>query len=640
MKRKSLVAAVLLLVMVIALTGCNYVSRPVGAGNNAQDNSSMLGVLMQQPTLTITEESITNEVQKPPVVVTPPATTPPATTPPVTEPPTDTPTEPPAEPPAEETPSSPFQTTEDVFTKIEELLQQVSDKMVDADTATGVSDDLMKGRTVYVFTPYDISGQDSTMMKAVANELNMTVVVNNLGKTGALYSAEVKKVALSDAKADIMFVDQNIWGDIQYFTQPLTSFVNFELGDKLGSFHSSMSANYSISDAHFASEQQSCDYYVAAGIGAPYVLAYNKGNLVTKGKLAAQEDTVNMVNYKEVALADPVKMYNDGTWGLKAMQQMLINSTFNNQVGLATLKNVKANTGWWFGCDNVPGFKLNMYSKAATLSTLEDYDSVAGYSRFTLDTIQELYWTNTGANGMNVAAFVEEQDKDLAITKLFNTYIGTDAAGQYAMLGAEAHDLADIAAAAGNNKWDFVGYPYGTIAENLIRSSEPDENGDYLYANGEDVLKTHSAGWASGFAVLERCANPAIALRFAEDYTVAWQENYESSFMDLLTKEQQARYEEMKINMGVTFYTSMMSHVSESALAFPGASSKISSAALSASAEFAATPELFTQLIYNKPVSVGAYKANTIEKWSDFFTIERADGMAGSYELARVLFNY
>ena len=630
MKRKSVVAGVLLLAMVIVLAGCNYVSRPVGAGNNAQDSSSMLAVLMQQPVKTIIEETTQVETVRPSTSTTNPGTT---TTPPTTE-------KPPVETPTDETPTSPFQTTEDVFAKIEELLQKVSDDIVDSTSATGVSDELMKGRTVYVYTPYDISGKDDTMMKAVANKLNMTVVVNNLKQTGALYSAQMKKIVLSDTKADIMYVDQNIWGDIQYYTQPLSNFVNFELGDKLGTFHASMSANYSISDAHFASEQQTCDYYVAAGIGAPYLLAYNKANLVTTGKLAANTDTASMMNYAEVQLADPVKMYNDGTWGLKAMQQMLINSTVDKCVGLATVKEVTAKTGWWFGCDNVPGFKLNLYSKAATLSSADDYDSVAGYSRFTLDTIQELYWTNTGANGLNVAAFVNENEKDKAITKLFNTYIGTDDASKYAMLGIEAGDLATIAAQAGDADWDFVGYPYGTIAENIIRSSDPMEDGEYYFENGEDIVKRHSAGWASGFAVLERCANPAIALRFAEDYTVAWQEDYESTFMELLSDEQQARYEDMKNNMGVTFYTSMMSHVTEETLAFPGASDKVSSDALSASAEFSATPELFTQLIYNKEVGVGSYTPSTAKKWSDFFTTTRADGMAGSYELARVMFNY
>lgn len=624
MKHKSLVAAVLLLAMVIVLAGCNYVSRPVGAGNNAQDSSSMLGVLMQQPTKTIIEETTQVEVIKPNT----------------STPQEPTPEEPTPEEPVVETPSSPFQVTEDVFTKIEELLQKVSDNIVDTTSATGVSDELMKGRTVYVYTPFDISGKDDAMMKAVASKLNMTVVVNNLNKTGALYSAQMKKIVLSDTKADIMYVDQNTWGDIQYYTQPLTSFVNFELGDKLGTFHGAMSANYTISDGFFPSEQLTCDYYVAAGIGAPYLLAYNKANLVTTGTLAASVDPVNMTEYAEVKLADPVKMYTDGTWGLKAMQQMLINSTVNKRVGLATVQNVKANTGWWFGCDNVAGFKLNLYSKAASASSAEDFYSVAGLSRMTLDTIQDLYWTNTGKNDLNVATFVQESEKDKAITKLFNTYIGTDKATQYAMLGIEASDLASVFAQAGDADWDFVGYPYGTIAENIIRSTEPNEDGNYMHANGEDVLECHSAGWASGFAVLERCANPAIALRFAEDYTVAWQEDYESSFVDLLSKEQIKRYEDMKNNMGVTFYTSMISHVAEAPLAFPGASSKVASDALSASTEFAATPELFTQLIYNKEVGVGPYNPKLSGKWSDFFTTARADGMAGSYQLARVMFNY
>ncbi len=621
MKRKSVVALSLLLAMVIMLAGCNYVSRPVGAGNNAQDTSSMLSALMKQPTKTVIEQSTVIEVEKP-VDTTPPSSDGDVN---------DTPTE--------EAPASPFEVTEDVFTKIEQLLQKVSDKIVDATSATGVSDDLMRGRTVHVYTPYDISGKDDAMMKAVASKLNMTVVINKVGKTGAAYSAQMKKVVLSDAKADLMFVDQNIWGDIQYYTQPLSSFVNFELGDKLGTFHSGMSGNFSISDAFYASEQTTCDYYVAAGIGAPYLLAYNKDNLVTTGKLESFTDE-NGVAYSEVVLADPVKMYNDGTWGLKAMQQMLINSTVNKCVGLATVKDIKSNSAWWFGCDNVPGFKLDLYTKAAEPSTADDYVSIGGQSRFTLDTIQELYWTNMGANDMKVASFITAEEKDKAITKLFNTYIGTDAANQYAMLGIEASDLADVFNKAGSANWDFVGYPYGTATENLLRTTVPNEEGVYLAPNGEDEIKTYSAGWASGFAVLDRCANPAIALRFAEDYTVAWQENYESSFMNLLSDAQKARYEEMKNNMGVTFYTSMMSHVSEMNSAYPGASSKVSSAALNASAEFVATPELFTQPIYNKDVAISSYNPSVATKWSDFVTTARSDGMAGSYELARVMFNF
>jgi len=623
MKRKSVAAVALLLVLAFVLAGCNYVGRPVGAGNHALDTSNKLSVLLKQPTKTVVEQTVQNitEIQKPSTDAPPPDDG--------------------NDEPEEEPVTSPFQVTTDVFSKIEELLQQVSDKMVDSTSATGVSDELMKGRTVYVYTPYDISGKDDAMMKSVANKLNMTVVVNNLNKTGAAYSAQMKKIVLSDTKADLMFVDQNIWGDIQYYAQPISSFVNFDLGDELGSFYGSMSENFSISDAYYKSEQSICDYYVAAGIGAPYLLAYNRANLVSKGTLAEQVDATSMMTYTEVALDDPVKMYNNNTWGLKAMQQMLINSTVGKTVGLATAKDTTSSVNWWFGCDNVPGFKLNIYSKAALESSMEDYYSPAGMSRFTLDTIQELYWTSTGANKMNVAEFFETADKEKALTKLFNTYIGTDKASQYAMLGIEAQDLPGVFAQAGDADWDFVGYPYGTATENQIRSLTPDDNGNYLVGtNGEDILTMHSAGWASGFAVLERCANPAIALRFAEDYTLAWQKDFESSFMDLLSKEQVERYNNMKKNMGVTFYTSMISHCAEMSDAYPGAASKVSSDSLSASAEFGATPELFTQAIFDKETAVGSYDPSSALKWSDYITDVRANGMAGTYELARVMFNY
>lgn len=627
MKRKSLAAVALLLVLAFILAGCNYVSRPVGAGNHASDTSSQLSVLLKQPTKTIVETTVENIINVPKEPETPEE-------PPAEEPPAE-------EPPAEEPITSPFQITTDVFSKIEELLKQVSDKIVDAKSATGVSDELMKGRTVYVYTPYDISGNDDAMMKSVAGKLNMTVIVNNVNKTGAAYSAHMKKIAYSDTKADLMFVDQNTWGDIQYYTQPITPFVNFEIGDNIGSFYGAMSSNYSISDAYYESEQNICDYYVASGIGAPYLLAYNRNNLVADGTLEQYTDPVTMTTYSAVELQDPVKMYNSNTWGLKAMQKMLINSTVKRTVGLATVRDITANSNWWFGCDNVPAFKLNVYSKAALPSAEDDYYSVGGMSRFTLDTIQELYWTNTGANKLNVAEYIESTEKEKAISKLFNAYIGTDNAAQYAMLGIEAKDLPDVFAQANGADWDFVGYPYGTATENQARSITPDENGNIMVGmDGMDVLKMPSAGWASGFAVFDRCATPAIALRFAEDYTLAWKEAYEGTFKNLLSEEQAKRYENMKKNMGVTFYTSMISHTAEMQDAHPGALNKITSAALSASLEFKSTPELFTQAMYEKNTAIGTYDPKASPKWSQFFNITRADGMAASYELARVMFNY
>ena len=262
MRRKSALAVILMIVMVVALTGCNYVSRPIGAGNNASDNSSLLAALLQQPTKTIITENTV--VLTDPVVKEEPEE-------PTEEPeePTEEPEEPTEEPEEVIEITTPFQTTNDVFEKIEALLQKTADSIVDATSATGVSDELMKGRTVYVYTPYDISGQDEAMMQSVANSLNMTVVVNNLNTTGASYSAQMRKIALSGTKADLMFVDQNTWGDIQYYTQNINSYVNFELGDELGTFYSSMSHNYSLSDSYFDSDKSVEKFYVAAGIGAP-----------------------------------------------------------------------------------------------------------------------------------------------------------------------------------------------------------------------------------------------------------------------------------------------------------------------------------------------------------------------------------
>ena len=124
MKRKSVAAVALLLVLAFVLAGCNYVGRPIGAGNHAMDTSNKLSELLKQPTKTIVEQTVQNitEIEKAPTEA----------------PPSEEPGEPEKEPI-----TSPFQVTTDVFSKIEELLQQVSDKMVDSTSATGVSDELM-----------------------------------------------------------------------------------------------------------------------------------------------------------------------------------------------------------------------------------------------------------------------------------------------------------------------------------------------------------------------------------------------------------------------------------------------------------------------------------------------------------------
>lgn len=640
MKRKSIAAILLLVAMVFALVGCNYVGRPVGAGNNATDTGNMLSKLLEQPTKTVIEQSevqIQEKEEEKPAPAPDNGNDDPTPAPAPDDNPTDD----------DKQPEDPFDITEDVFQKINDLLKKVADDMVDAKSATGVSDELMKGRTVYVYTPYDISGKDQSMMKSVASKLNMTVVVNNVGKEGAYYSAYMKKVALSDTKADIMYVDQNTWGDIQYYTQPLTSFVNFELGDKLNTFRSSMSQNYSISDTFLKSVQMTFDYYVAAGIGAPYLLAYNKANLVSNGTLAAGAAVAGGDVLSAVTLADPAEMYKDKTWGLRAMQQMLINSTVDKCVGLATVKDSNSNMDWWFGCDNIPGFRINQYTKAAdysydTTDDYFDYYSASGLSTKTLDAIQNMYWTNTGSNGKFTANFINASETDKALNKLFNNYVGADPVAKYAMLGVEAQQIPQVVEAAKNASWDFVGYPYGTIYEDIRRSCEPNANGDYLIndESDEDVITPATAGWAGGFAVLERCVNPAVALRFAEDYTVAWREDFEGKFTGLFSDKQLARYNDMKANMGVTFYRSMKSHVTDSAEAYVGADEKVSSTALSAMGEFTAAPELFTQLIFDKETPVGSYVPKTAKSWSAFFTPERVDGMCAGYEIARVMFNY
>lgn len=631
MRRKCLVAALLLVAVIFTFAGCNYVGRPIGVANNATGTSANLANLLKQPVKTVIDKTTTKTT-----TIIDPAPDVPEEKPQEDDQKGKNDDEPKVEPePEKETPKSPFAiTTKEVFDKIQTVLKKVQADLVDAKSATGVSDALMGGRTVYVYMPYDVSGKDDAMMKSVASKLNMTVVLNNLNAEGVNFSAQMLRIHKSGTTADLMFVDQNIWGDIQYYTQPISSFVNFELGDKLNSFRSSMSGNYMISDGNYKSEESARDYYVASGIGAPYLLAYNKANLKSTGTLP-EEDYC-----KAVTLADPAQMFKDQTWGLKAMQKMLIQSTVDKCVGLATIKEMKYNVDCWFGCDNVPAFKLDMYSKAAKLAEEDDNYSVAGASVQTLDTIQELYWTNKGANEQYVATFFTPDLKSRAISKLFNTYVGKDSITKYAMLSAEVEDLPALYAAAGNANWDFVGFPYGTMTENKIRSQEPDENGKFWEESGLDTLEMHTAGWASGFAVMDRCRNPAIALRFAEDYTVAWRENYESGFMGLLSDAQKARYEEMKAQMGVTFYRSMYSHATEMNDAYPGASGKTSSVQLSAMAEFTGAPELYTQLIFDKDQPIATYSARSYPTWSSYFTPERVDGMGAAYQLARVMFNY
>lgn len=547
MKFKKILAVLMIMVVVVSLASCNYVQRPAGVANNGSDISEKLSDLLIVTKYTYAPPTEETEM----VYVGPDLNGEEKEEKPTVD-----------EPTVEPDPVlNPFTSTYDantLLTKIEDLMKTMKTERGVANSATGVSDELLSGRSVKILVPDDFPiDEENEAVKALATQYGCAINVRRVG-TGSAYTAACRRAVLSGDDVDLMYVDNSSWGDVHSFTQSINNYVNFELGDELNTFSSAFSEKFYVQDDL---DENLVYYHVASGIGAPYLLAYNKAN-IKSATLAESTATVSneTVTYREISVTDPVEMYNNRTWGINAFTAMLQASTSGKNVGIASKLDALNGLDIWYGMENAAGFVLSFTTGKASLS-------LNAAKSATADVVQSWYWTLTGADNKNYVGSFEKASAwtdETVYAKLFNRYNGTDAVQSYSFLACELEDFGTLykVGEQTTSDWDFVAYPYGETYEKTYRALTEDEfktmveNDKASEEAGEDFDKevvTPVAGWAGGFAVMKTCKNPSVALRVAEEYTKIWKADNETPYLELMTEEQQARYADMKENIGISF---------------------------------------------------------------------------------------
>ncbi len=555
MNLRKILAVVLVMAVLASFAGCNYVQRPTGAANYGSDISDKLSDLLIIPDYQYEEPGTEDEY----VYVGP------ALDEEKDEEPDNNEEQEPDEPVEPDPVYTPFTSTydaEELLSKIENLISTMKVQRGVANSATGVSDELLSGRSVKILVPDDFPiDEENEAVKAMAAQYGCAVNVRRVG-TGSAYTAACRRAVLSGDDVDLMYVDNSNWGDVQTFTQSINSFVNFELADKLNTFSSSFSKNFLVQDDL---DETLVYYHVASGIGAPYLLTYNKANIKTA--TLAEETTVDssglVTTLREIQVTDPVEMYNNRTWSINAFTEMLKASTGGTNVGIASELDALEGLDIWYGMEGYGGFTVSAGTGKAAL-----VDSAAPSK--TVDIVQSWYWTTKGADNKNYIGSFEKASawaNESVYEKLFNYYAGSDAVESYSFVACQLDDLDEVSAMAEMtvSDWDFVAYPYGETYEDTYRALMDDEfatmvQNDKDMAAAGDLEEPYEkevvipvAGWAGGFAVMKTCQNPSVALRVAEEYTKIWKAENEAPYLELMTEEQQTRYQDMKENLRVSF---------------------------------------------------------------------------------------
>ncbi len=563
MNLKRISAILMIVAIVLSLAGCNYIGRPSGAANNSEDISSMLKNLLIIPSFNVQEAPEGDPKYE-------------YTGPDLVPMPDEPDNEPEPEPQPDPDPVyTPFTSTFDSVTllsKIDELVQAVKAANGPANSATGVSDELLNGRAIKIMVPDNFPiEEENEAVQALAEQYGCSVNVRRAG-TGSTYVANCRKAALSGDKVDLMYVDNSIWGDVHTFTQPIQNFINMELGDEVDTYTSAYSKKFFVQDTLDASI---INYHVAAGMGAPYLLIYNKDNL--KAATLAQETTLNAeggkITLREIKVTDPVEMYTNGTWGVNAFTAMLQASTEGSNVGIASEIDRLDGLDIWYGMEDFAGFRINSATGVANLAAQEELTPV----NKSVDIIQNWYWNLKGEDQKNyLGSFAPADDysDEIVFEKLFNSYNGNDAIKSFSFVGGDLQDLAaiDKMAEATGNEWEYVAYPYGETYEDTYRAMTEEEFTAAMAAEGEEEekLATPVAGWVGGFAVMKTCQNPSVALRVGEEYVKIWKAEYEAPYLKLMSEDQLARYKDMKSNIGVSFVRAWTEKAADVNAAYPG----------------------------------------------------------------------
>ncbi len=616
-KLKNIMAALLICIMVFAMAGCNYMNRPDGAKNNSTDNNNRLAMLLEKDKEVFIPDNDDDDGNYTP----PPTTDDDEDTPPPTTDDDDDDNGNDTPPPStdddddeQDLSDTPFNAPGDVISKINEILGSISNEVVDATSSTGVKDELMTSRTVNIYLPYQLFDGQGAAVESIAGKFNMNINANII--RGIDYVTSIKRAVLSGDKADLMYVDQESWGYSQHFTQDISNFVNFDIADKLGTFSSSLSGKFQIYNAAYGNK-----YMVASGIASPYLLVYNPDNIVVPDITIPANDEEGA---KEIKISDPVTMFNEKTWGVSAFTELLKASTVSGRVGLASIIDDDRNLDIWMGMENNASIAIEYNSMLAQVDSgfvgREALDSVGD----NMDLLQSWYWSQISNDNSNyIAQWTDASDWENTVNKLIGTYSGYDPVNSYSFMQVDLDQYVEIKskADAAGTELEFTAIPYGAYTESILLASA-NEDGIAYDSSGVE-LRPWSAGWIGGFSVLKNCENPSVALRVAEELTTAWKTYYEAPIVATMTEEQQARYNTMKENIGISFYRSVVKNV-ESVYSIYGAelSERLpkESRNLYASLQmFSDAPGSLTQPMYRKNTSLGSYDANTFDTWSDFY---------------------
>lgn len=531
---------------------------------------------------------------------------------------------------------SPFIAPGDVITKIDEILGELTQETLDANSSTGVKDELMTSRTVTVYMPEQLFEGQEEAIGTVAANLNMNIDVRILTDD---YASTLRREVLAGNKADLMYVDQQTWGYSHHYTQDISKFINFEIADKLGTFSSELSAKFAVGSADATKK------YVASGISAPYLLVYNKNNIAIP-TTALEGDTYSdpnaeaaagaeAIEYKTVELKDPATMYSEGTWGVQAFAEILKASTTAGRVGYVSFLNDDRNLDIWFGMENNAGFSIDATIRNTLVESgligNEALDSVGAH----MDYLQTLYWEQTGVDNSNyIANFVDcgygtdsfdDAEWYKTLDKTLGVYSGADLVSAYSFMPIDISEYEKVAEYAKSKgvEIDFVPAPYGYLVEQAVRMGDPDEEG-YYYNVDNYACEQYAASMIGGFSVLKTCENPSVALRVAEEITKVWKSEYEASVKALMTEDQQARYDSMKDKPGVSFFRSIVSNVESKYHVTNGSDvlerlNKDLKVSYQGLQSFATTPGTLEQPMYAKNTTLGSYVPQTFKKWSEFF---------------------
>lgn len=626
-KLKNILAIILIFMLLLTVTGCNYFYRPDGAKNNSMDNSSRLQQLLVKDQFVPSEPDEPEQPEEP-----------------TDEPeePTDEPEEPTDEPeePSTETGKTPFDAPGDVITKINGILKTLALQTVDPTSATGVKDEFMTSRTVTVYMPQNLFENQDAAIQTIASTLNMNIDVQPLPSADRL-----RQIVLSGGKADLVYVDQSTWGYTHHITQEISKYVNLKLADELDSFSSLLSSKFAVGSLDAAQT------YVASGMSSPYMLVYNKDSLKVPTETKITGDTYSTAEqkasedyvaeeYKDVTIKDPVTMYNEGTWGVSAFAEILKANTVSGKGGLVSFKNDDRNLDMWFGMQDNAGFSIGTGTRLTAVETSliddEGLDTVGAH----IDFIQSMYWQQTGADRSNyIASFVDAGHGDSfnntvwtnTLKKVMGKYAGNDLTTDYTFMAIDLSEYQTVMNMAKQYgvELEVVPLPYGLEAERAIRLSEPDDEGIYDNGNG-NLLQPYVASSVAGFSVLKGCENPSVALRVAEEITKAWKTEHEQKIVDTMDDDVQERYESMKKIPGISFFRSIINNAESEYHALYGDTLRERLGSDQRSLyqtlmAYGGVKGTLTQPLYNKNSILGVYNPATYKTWSEFYYGKKSD---------------